>query len=118
MNYNNTNAAVGLLLLSIVTAYLVFIRNKIGRFMHLLSRKGYIMEIAAIVLWSVAILRFDGLNMFDKSSSTLKQLKKATTHGITAFIIATLAYIGLTTPTFWLVVLITYYIDTPLTGVY
>ena len=118
MNFNNIDALIGLLLFTIVTTYLTIIRDKTGRFIHLLSRKGYIMEIAAIVLWSLAIFQFDGLNMFNKSSSTLKQLKKATIHGIIAFIIATLAYIELTTPTFWLVVLIAYYIDTPLTGVY
>ena len=118
MNSDKIDVTVGLLLLGIATAYLAVLRNKTEKFFKLFARKGYIMEVALIAIWSIVILKLDGLNMFNQSSSTLKRLKLASTHGVIAFIIATLAYLELTTPTFWFVILAAYYIDTPYTGVY
>jgi hypothetical protein len=118
MSSDKIDLTIGLLLLSIATAYLTIIRNKTDKFFKLFARKGYIIEVALIATWAIIILKLDGLNLFDKSSSTLKRLKLATTHGTIALIISTLAYLELTTPTFWFVILAAYYIDTPITGVY
>jgi len=109
--------AFGFILLVIITIYLTNILHKGHRFAKLVSRKGYLLQLSFIIIWTVIILKF---NAFDyiKSPEHLHRLRLSTTHGIIALVIASLAYVGLTIPTFWFVMLIAYYIDIPIIGVY
>jgi len=115
---NSKEAIINVLLLIVATSYLIYDLRKLGKLKKLVARKGYVVEIIIIIVWLFIIFRFDAFNFLADSPQKLVLLKKATTHGLIALVIATLAYLDLTTPTFWFVVLIAYYIDMPKLGVY
>jgi hypothetical protein len=117
MNIDIKIPIIGFTLLVIITIYLTTILHKGHRVAKLISRKGYMLQLSIILIWSVIILKF---NAFDyiKSPENLHRIRVSTTHGIIALVIASLAYVGLTIPTFWFVMLIAYFIDLPILGVY
>jgi hypothetical protein len=118
MKINYDEGYISLLLLIISTLYLIYNLKKFSRVKKLIMRKGYFIEIAIVILWILAIFKFEAFDLLSKSPTKLIRLKRATMHGIVALIIATLAYLNLTTPTFWFVILIAFFIEMPLTGIY
>jgi hypothetical protein len=118
MNFDTEATSLGFVLLSIVTLYLVHSWNAAEEIHKLISRPGYILQLAFVIIWSIVVLKFNSFNIF-ASKERSHRLKKATSHGLIALIIATLAYIDLTIPTFWFVMLIAFYIEMPsMAGVY
>lgn len=118
MKINYDEGYISSLLLIISTIYLIFDLKKFDRLKKLIMRKGYILEITLIILWILGIFNFDAFGLLSKSPNKLIRLKQSTMNGLIALVIATLAYLDLTTPTFWFVILIAYFIKMPQIGVY
>ena len=103
----------------LLTTYLIIYRGKLNRLIQLVTLPLLdTINCMVIIIWCLYIFQFNAFNIFNKQPHELENFKRATIHAIIALIIAIFTYIGLTIPTFWFVLIVAYFIEVPLVGIY
>ena len=106
---NNVKIFIIFLIYFILTIFYIFKMNKHKIIHHLFINPFWIISFILIILWTIFVFKFNAIGLIDKDSSRLEDMKDATIHGIIGFIISLFAYIDVTIPVFWLILLISYY---------
>jgi len=118
MNAKLISEFISIFILGINIVYILINKKRFSHIKTIINNPGYIVSIIIIIFWLLFIFKFKAFNLFIEDPKRLDRYKTATTHGLIALIIAKFAYMDLTIPTFWFVLITTYFIDIPLMGVY
>lgn len=105
----NTDLHISFVIYIIFTLSLIVYKKKHIELFKLFFRPEWTISLILIITWSIYILKYEAYGLL-QSSDDLKKFKKATTHGIIAFIIALFAYIDLTIPAYWFIWLISFFL--------
>ena len=109
---------LSLIFFILLTTSLIIYRGKLNALIQLVTLPDWILSFLVIIIWCLYIFKFNAFNIFNKQPDELKNFRRATTHAIIALIIALFTHLGLTIPTFWFVLIVAYFLEAPLLGIY
>ncbi len=89
----------------IITVYIFFKKRKRGKFLDLFENKTFLFLLVTICIFSFVTLNNKGEDM-----ETLRR-KRATKNGLLGFLIALMSYIDLRASQFWIIWIISYYLN-------
>jgi len=89
----------------IITVYIFFKKRKRGKFLDLFENKTFL-----FLLVTICIFSFVTLNNKGEDKETLRR-KRATKNGLLGFLIALMSYIDLRASQFWIIWIISYYLN-------
>ena len=89
----------------IISTYIFFKKRKRGKFLDLFENKIFLFLLATICIFS-----FITLNKKGEDKETLRR-KRATKNGLLGFLIALMSYLDLRAAQFWIIWVISYYLN-------